>query len=169
MKKLIRLVFVLIVALSATLIQAQPSTASPTVASSGSKLEWQFSPFTWHYRPSDEHKTVLMVGLEREHANGKIDGFTLFSNSFGQPTVYLYPWGGVYHHLWGIAPLSFKWTAGLMYGYVGAYKDKVPLNYSGLSPVVIPALVYQFESGWSVQADFLGTAGMMFQFNLPMH
>jgi hypothetical protein len=171
MRPLNRLIFGLIVAQAATLSLAQ-SAAAPAVdpgTSSGPKLYWQASPFTWHYKPSDEHETVLMVGLEREHANGKIDGFTLFTNSFGQESGYLYPWGGVYHHIWGVAPLSFKWTAGFMYGYVAPYEDKVPFNYKGLSLVAIPALVYTFKSGWSAQASILGTAGMMFQVNAPLN
>ncbi len=170
MRLLNRLISGLIVAQAATLSQAQSADASAVpAADAGPKLFFQASPVTWHYRPSNEHETVLMVGLEREYANGKIDGFTLFSNSFGQESAYLYPWGRVYHHLWGIAPLSFKWTAGLMYGYVAPYEDKVPLNYKGFSPVVIPAFVYTFKSGWSAQASILGTAAMMFQINAPLN
>ncbi len=169
MRPLTRLISGLIVAQAATLSLAQSAAPTDPAATAGPKLFFQASPITWHYNPSDEHKTVWMVGLEREHANGKIDGFTLFSNSFGQESAYVYPWGGVYHHLWGIAPLSFKWTAGLMYGYVAPYEDKVPLNYKGFSPVVIPAFVYTFQSGWSAQMSILGTAAMMFQVNMPLN
>ena len=132
-------------------------------------LSWQFSPFSLHFSPSDEHKQVLMVGLEREHPSAKVDGFTLFTNSFGQPTVYVYPWGGVYHDIGNIRHLSFKWTAGLLYGYRDPYENKVPLNYKGLSPAVIPALVYEFKPGWSGQVNFLGTAALMFQLNAPFN
>lgn len=108
-----------------------------------------------------------MVGLEREHANGKLDGLTLFSNSFGQESVYLYPWGGVYKGIYGIKPLSFKWTAGLLYGYVPPYENKVPLNHNGFSPGAIIALAYEFKPGWSAQVNALGTAALMFQLNVP--
>ena len=110
-----------------------------------------------------------MVGVEREHPDAKLDGFTLFTNSFGQPTVYVYPWGGVYHDIGGINHLSFKWTAGLLYGYKDPYQDKVPYNHSGFSPAVIPALAYEFKPGWSAQVNVLGTAGLMFQLNAPFN
>jgi hypothetical protein len=132
-------------------------------------LSWQFSPLTYHFSQDDEHKPVVMVGIEREHANAKLDGLTLFTNSFGQPTVYVYPWGGVYKSIAGIEHLSFKWTAGLLYGYREPYENKVPLNFKGLSPAVIPAFAYEFKPGWSGQVNFLGTAGLMFQVNAPFN
>lgn len=132
------------------------------------KLRLQVSPYTLHFSEDTRHENVYMAGLEREHANGKLDGFTLFSNSFGQESVYLYPWGGVYNSVWGINALSFKWTAGLLYGYKKPYENKVPLNYRGFSPGAIVALAYEFKPGWSAQLDLLGTAGLMFQLNVPL-
>jgi hypothetical protein len=166
MKKLIRIVAGLIVAQLAGLAMAQSSA----VADSGAdpKMHWQLSPYTYHFHEDSEHKDVLMVGLEREHSNGKLDGVVFFTNSFGQPSVYLYPWGGVYRGIGGIQALSFKWTAGLLYGYVGEYQDKVPFNHNGFSPGAIIALAYEFKPGWSAQIDLLGTAAMMFQLNLQI-
>ncbi len=130
------------------------------------KLEWQMSPYSYHFSNSDEHRPVFMLGLEREHASGKLDGLTYFSNSFGQDCVYIYPWGGVYKSIAGIAPLSFKWTAGLLYGYKAPYENKVPLNYKGFSPGAIIALAYEFKPGWSAQVNALGAAALMLQFNV---
>lgn len=130
-------------------------------------LSWQFSPYTYHFSKNPEHKNVFLVGLEREYANQKVDGLALFSNSFGQPTMYLYPWGGTYKEVFGVAHLSFKWTAGLLYGYREPYENKVPLNYRGFSPAVIPALAYEFKPGWHAQVNVLGTAGLMFQLTTP--
>jgi hypothetical protein len=93
---------------------------------------------------------------------------TLFSNSFGQECVYIYPWGQVYKNLFGVQPLSFKWTAGLLYGYKEPYEHKVPMNYKGFSPGLIAAVAYQFPSGWTAQVDTLGTAALMFQINIPI-
>jgi len=165
MKKLIQITLGLIVAQLSPMALAQPVSADLVDASP--KLSLQVSPYTLHFSPSAEHKNVYMVGLEREHANGKLDGFTVFSNSFGQPSTFIYPWGQVYHNVWGIKPLSFKWTAGLLYGYVAPYENKVPLNYKGFSPGAIIALAYEFKPGWSAQVDALGTAGLMFQLNMP--
>ena len=130
-------------------------------------VRWQLSPYTHHFSKSPEHKTVVLVGLEREDANQKLDGLAFFNNSFGQATVYLYPWGGIYKSILGVEGLSFKWTAGLLYGYREPYEDKVPLNFKGFSPAVIPALAYEFKPGWSAQVNLLGTAGLMFQLNTP--
>ena len=111
MKKLIRSLLAVIVAQLAPLAWAQ--TESTWLREPGMKLDLQMSPYSYHFSPSDDHKPVFMVGLEREHASGKLDGLTFFSNSFGQECVYIYPWGGVYKNIMGVEPLSFKWTAGL--------------------------------------------------------
>ncbi len=145
---------------------AQQDQTDP--AASANKLTLQFSPFTYHYSYDVEHRPVHMVGLEREKPGDKLDGVTFFTNSFGQDCVYVYPWGGVYHNFYGIQPLSFKWTAGLLYGYVDPYKNKVPLNHDGFSPGAIIAFEYKFQSGWSAQVDMLGTAALMFQVNMPL-
>lgn len=163
MKKLIPLVCGLIVAHLAAPAMAEESFLN--ILAQDKMLRFQFSPYTHHFTPSEEHRTVVMVGLEREHQGGKVDGVVLFSNSFGQPTIYVYPWGDTYRNVMGVPKLSFKWTAGLMYGYKEPYENKVPLNYKGFNPVVIPAVAYDFESGWSAQLNLLGTAGMMFQIN----
>lgn len=167
MKNLIRIVFGLIVAQLAGTALAQQNTAPD--AGQGNVLRLQLSPYTYHFTPDSEHKDVLMVGLEREHPDAKLDGITLFRNSFGQDCVYIYPWGGVYRSIGGIKPLSFKWTAGLLYGYTAPYEDKVPLNYKGFSPGVILALAYEFMPGWSAQLNMLGTAAVMFQLTVPLN
>ena len=167
MNKSIRIVLGLIVAGLSGTAMAEPGFLSDLTRDK--VVRWQFSAYTYHYIPNVEHKPVVMVGLEREHPNAKMDGFTLFSNSFGQPTVYVYPWGGIYHDIWDIEHLSFKWSAGLLYGYRPPYEDSVPLNYNGLSPAIVPALAYEFKPGWSAQASFLGTAAVMFQVNGPFN
>jgi hypothetical protein len=166
MKKLIRFLLALIVAQLAPLAWAQ--NESTWLSEPGMKLDLQMSPYSYHFSPSDDHKPVFMAGLEREHASGKLDGLTFFSNSFGQECVYIYPWGGVYKHILGVEPLSFKWTAGLLYGYKEPYENKVPLNYKGFSPGAIIALAYEFKPGWSAQVNALGTAALMFQLNVRL-
>ena len=176
--QLVRAVASLIVAHGASVAIAQ--TASPSVpaaqaqgisglAADGTRLRLQLSPFTRHRTFDPEHKTVIMVGLEREYASGKLDGVALFQNSFGQPSIYIYPWGGVYPGIGGIQPLSFKWTAGLLYGYKPPYENKVPLNYKGFSPGAIISLAYEFKPGWSAQLNALGTAALMLQLNVPLN
>lgn len=167
MKKLIRIALGLIVANLSSSALAQQNTAEESTK--GPVLSLQFSPYTYHLSYSEEHRPVYMVGVERQHANDKLDGFTFFSNSFGQESVYIYPWGHTYKAIGGIAPLSFKWTAGLLYGYKSPFEKKVPLNRNGFSPGLIFGLSYEFKPGWSAQVNMLGNAALMFAINAPFN
>lgn len=167
LKTLIRIVFGLIVAHLAGSALAQQETA-PDPAK-GNVLRLQFSPYTHHYTFDAEHKDVVMIGVEREYVDTTLDGITLFRNSFGQESLYIYPWGRVYRSIGGVKPLAFKWTAGLIYGYVDSFKNKVPLNYKGFSPGLIFGLAYEFKPGWSVQVNLLGTAAAMFEISAPLN
>lgn len=153
----------LIVALLAGGVCAQSVNAPE--AGQGHVTRVQMSPYTHHYTYDSAHRDVIMLGLEREHPDARLDGLALFRNSFGQESIYLYPWGRTYRTLGGIESLSFKWTAGLLYGYRDSYENKVPLNYKGFSPAVILALDYEFLPGWSGQVNFLGNSALMFQLN----
>ena len=126
----------------------------------GDRLSFMYSPLTHHYDPSDEHRYVWLMGVERERADHRLSGVTYFSNSFGQPSTYIYPWGKAYPNVGGVDGLFLKWSAGLLYGYVGQYKDKVPLNVNGFSPAIIPSIGYE-RAGYSTQLNILGTAGLM--------
>lgn len=166
MNKLIRIISIVIVGCFAGNTLAQENVAPDTDHASVMRL--QLSPFTYHFTYDTEHSDVVMIGLEREYPDAKLDGVVLFSNSFGQPCIYIFPWGQVYHSIGGIKPLSFKWSAGLLYGYKAPYENKVPLNYKGFSPGLVPALAYEFKPGWSAQLSFLGNAALMFQLNVPL-
>jgi hypothetical protein len=127
-----------------------------------------FSPYTRHFSPSPEHEHVWLVGLERERENGLVAGAAFFTNSFGQPSLYYYPWGMVYRNLGGNPQLYAKLTAGLLYGYTGKYQNKVPLNTNGFSPGVVPAIGWDLGDGFEIQANMLGLAGLMLQLSLPL-
>jgi hypothetical protein len=167
MKKLIRIAMLLIVAQFTSSAWAAGSDDFFGLGE-GDKLRLQMSPFTVHRTYDEEHKDVIMLGLERQRVSGKLDGFNLFTNSFGQPSIYIYPWGAVTPRLWGVDALSFKWSAGLLYGYVDPYANKVPLNHNGFSPAAIIAFTYDFTPGWSGQVNVLGTAALMFQLNMDL-
>jgi hypothetical protein len=104
------------------------------------------------------------VGAERQSDNGWLYGGSFFSNSFGQPSAYAYV-GQRYGGLLDQPPLYFQWSAGLLYGYVGQYKNKVPLNYHGFSPGAVVSLGWEFNRQYSVQANLLGDAAVMLQFS----
>ena len=126
------------------------------------------STYTRHYNEDPEHRHVWLVGLERERKDGSLAGIAYFSNSFGQPSAYIFPWGKSYREFLGQPQLTAKLTAGLLYGYVGKYEGKVPFNHDGFSPAIVPALAWELGDGFQVQANMLGFNGMMFQLTLPL-
>ncbi len=126
------------------------------------------SPYTRHYNEDPEHSHVWLVGIERQRTDGSLAGIAYFSNSFGQPSGYYFPWGMAYREFLGLPQLTAKVTAGVLYGYTGIYKDKVPFNYGGFSPAIVPALAWELGDGFQLQANMLGLNGMMFQLTLPL-
>ena len=125
------------------------------------------SPYAPHFRPSEEHQHVWAFGLERQRHDDWLAGASFFSNSFGQPSGYVYL-GRRYPGLLDVEPLFFQWSAGLMYGYVGKYESKVPANVNGFSPGALITLGWQFNPQWSFAVHALGDAGLMFQFGYDL-
>lgn len=121
--------------------------------------------YTHHWNASEEHSKVWLVGIERLELDGKVSGLSYFKNSFNQPSLFVYPWGRVYRDLISASKFRLKWGAGILYGYVGEYEDKVPLNYKGFSPGLIVAGVWKLDKNRELQLNLLGTAGVMFSVN----
>ncbi len=108
-----------------------------------------------------------MIGLERQRADGYVWGGTYFSNSFGQPSGYVY--GGERLDNWSKYPQLFaQWTAGVLYGYKGEFKDKVPFNHGGFSPGLVLSVGWQFTPAYSAQLNVLGNSALMFQVSLDL-
>ena len=126
------------------------------------------SPYTYHYTYSPEHTHVYMLGLERQRADGLLFGGSLFKNSFGQPSAYLYL-GQTFDKLLNVEPLYAQLTGGLLYGYKPPFDHKVPLNYRGFSPGIVASLGWKFGPGMSAQVNFLGNSALMFQFGAEFH
>lgn len=126
------------------------------------------SPGMVHFNASDEHRWVWAVGVERQRDDGWMWGGVFFSNSFGQPSGYAYV-GHRYAPVLDQPSLFAQWSAGLMYGYVGEYQDKVPFNVRGFSPGAVLSLGWQFDARLSAQMNLLGSAGLMLQvsYDLP--
>jgi len=152
--------------------EAEPPAALEfpgTPAEPSAVVRWRvlFSPYTWHFSYDAAHKPVVMLGLERERPDGIVLGGTVFSNSFGQPSVYAF--GGQRLYGWSPwKPLFAEWTAGLLYGYTGEYQHKVPLNYKGFSPGIVAGLGWQFSPVIAGQLNLLGTSGLMFQISIDV-
>ena len=132
--------------------------------------QWRvvLSPLTVHVSSDTDHKPVVLLALEREQPNGVVWGGAVFSNSFGQPSGYAF--GGQRLYRWSPwDPLYAEWTAGLLYGYKGQYKHKVPFNYNGFSPGITVGLGWRYSATIAGQVNLLGTAGLMFvlSYELP--
>jgi hypothetical protein len=125
--------------------------------------EMMLSVYTHHFSNTTEHESVVMLAADEHLRGDRLCGISLFNNSFGQPSVYVYA-GQQFNNLWGISHVFAKVTAGLMYGYVAPYENKVPLNYKGFNPAIIPSLGYKLTAHDSVQLMFLGKAALMFSY-----
>ena len=76
---------------------------------------------------------------------------------------------GFVGHRWtgvlGNPDVFFKLSGGLLYGYKGAYKDKIPFNDFGIAPAIIPALGYRLTGDHALQASLLGKAGILLSYS----
>ncbi|MFP8779206.1 hypothetical protein [Hydrogenophaga sp. RWCD_12] len=120
------------------------------------------SNYTHHWTPSDEHQRVRALSVHQRLANDRFCGFSLFTNSFGQPSTYIFVGKRWPELVPGLPRLYGSVSAGLLYGYVSPYQHKVPLNVKGFSPAIVPTLGYQITPQLSVEAHVLGTAAVMF-------
>ena len=125
------------------------------------------SPFSQHFRPSDEHRHVWAIGVERQRDDNWLAGGSYFRNSFGQPSAYLYV-GKRWNRLFGVEELFGQATAGLLYGYRGKYEDKVPLNNNGFSPGALVSMGWQFNKQFAVTGHLLGDAALMIQLSYDL-
>ena len=125
---------------------------------------WRFAlaPYAHHFRYSDEHRYVWAVGVERQRTDHWLAGLSYFRNSFGQPSAYAY-FGYRSTELFGIEPLYFQWSAGVLYGYRGQFKSKVALNVNGFAPGALVGLGWQFNKQSAVTLHMLGDAALMLQ------
>ena len=128
------------------------------------KWELVVAPFTHHWHKDAEHRRVVLLGLERIAPDGSAVGGALFSNSFGQASAYVY-YGHEWNALLGTDSLYFKLSGGIIYGYRGRFKDKVPFNVGGFSPAIIPAIGWRLTPRDAIQAAVLGRAGVTFSYN----
>ncbi|MEN3354249.1 MAG: hypothetical protein V7640_2407 [Betaproteobacteria bacterium] len=136
--------------------------AGGAIAGDDPVFRLQMSPYALHYQHSPDHRYVWAVGVEMERKSA-VHGIVFFKNSFGQNALYVYPWGGMYENLFNNEHVFFKWSIGVLYGYKPPYQDKVPFNFHGYSPAIVPAIGWNFSSGFSTQLNFLGASGVMLQ------
>ncbi len=115
-------------------------TAAAPAAGEGDEGFWylQASVYTRHFTNNASYNNHQdLIGLERNFASNLIAGAATFRNSFSQRSVYAYV--GKRFDLKD-SPVYFKLSGGLIHGYKGEYRDKLPLNQFGLAPAIIPGV-----------------------------
>jgi hypothetical protein len=118
------------------------------------------SVYTRHFHHSSAHNdNQHLIQGERNTTEHWLVGLSLFDNSFGQASEYVY--GGYrFRPFDNLQPLYLKLTGGLVHGYRGQYQDKIPLNDAGIAPVIIPSVGYCLNRFCS-EVVLFGAAGAM--------
>lgn len=110
-------------------------------------LEWdhilaQTSLYTRHFSPDPEHNNQQnLISIELHNSGRWLAGTAWFKNSFDQPTWYFY--AGREFPLWQTSQgldVRAKVTGGLLRGYRGEYRDKIPLNHLEIAPAILPSI-----------------------------
>lgn len=146
----------------------------------GGELLVQTSLYTRHWsKDPDHHEKQRLINLEwtfaekdnvniqrpagsdwRDEIRWLVGGAT-FKNSFNQQSTYLYA-GGRYDYFENETTRAYaKLTAGLLHGYRGEYRDKIPFNRFGVAPAILPAFGVEHHRVNFEMIPF-GTAGVMF-------
>lgn len=122
----------------------------------------QTSFYTSHFDPEPEHHNQQeLISLELHNPQRWMVGGARFLNSFNQETFYLY--AGREFPLWQpheIVNVRAKLSAGLLHGYRGEYRDKIPLNHLGTAPAALPSIGVQWGR-FETDLILFGTAGAM--------
>ena len=142
-------------------------------AAKADRLEWvpqpelshillQTSLYTHHFNSEPEHNNrQQLISLELHNHESWLAGGAHFKNSFSQNSVYLY--GGKSWSFWSSGQYieaRAKLTAGILHGYRGEYRDKIPFNHLGVAPAVLPSIGLRWHH-LETNLIIFGTAGMM--------
>ena len=111
----------------------------------------------FHYDPGHVKYPKLLYG-EYRVSDRWLLGAAAFDNSFGQSTQAVF--GGWRYRPFPEGPFYLKVLGGLVHGYRGKYRDKIPLNHSGVAPAIIPAIGFCYSRLCS-ELVVIGGAGMV--------
>lgn len=151
------------------LAQPAPSSlpAQPEVQATSVDEPWRTDRFYletslythhFHFDPTHDNKQNLILG-EWNVTEHWLVGASVFDNSFGQPSQYVYG-GWRYRPLEQVQPFYVKLSAGIVHGYKDQARDKIPFNHSGFAPAIIPSVGYCFSRVCS-EVVFVGGASLL--------
>ena len=152
---------------SSALLQRPLELARKLAAPEPAEPGWyvQGSVWTTHFDPQPDHNNNQdLIGLERHRDDSYLWGAATFRHSFGERSWYGYT--GKRFEFAG-TPFNAKLTAGLLYGYRGEYRDKIPLNRFGVAPAVIPSVGASYQRV-GVDVVLLGAAAAMVNFGVRL-
>ncbi|MGM0704153.1 MAG: hypothetical protein ACQEUG_17370 [Pseudomonadota bacterium] len=117
--------------------------------------------YTTHFSDDPDHTDDQhLIGVELHNPDRWFAGGARFRNSFSQDSHYLYV--GREFPFWqaGDVTLRAKLSGGLLHGYRGEYRDKIPFNRYGVAPALLPTVGARWKRA---EADLIvfGTAGLM--------
>lgn len=130
----------------------------------GDRIFFQYSVYNKHRTNNPEHvdrNHLLNFQIQSNYdrvwgADKTLFGLSFFKNSFGQASQYIY-WG----QQWDFNDYFYaKISAGLLHGYKGKYRDKIPFNKLGIAPAILPTLGARYKD-FSVEAIILGNSALM--------
>jgi len=133
----------------------------------GDVLMVQFSPYALHFENGPDHTGhPWLIGVEWQDKSRWLAGFSYFNNTFDQKCEYIY--GG---YTFSLGETFKNWyikvTGGLIIGYKEPFEDKLPVNWNGVAPVILPGLGYKFER-FNIQINVLGANGFIFTFGYDL-
>jgi hypothetical protein len=117
------------------------------------------SVYTRHTDPEPDHvNNQKLIGVEANFSNGWLAGASVFDNSFGQNSQFVYM-----GRTWAIRDSEywfFRLRGGLLHGYKEPYEDKIPLNGLGVAPAVIPSVGFKYRR-FVGELNIAGAAALM--------
>jgi len=100
-----------------------------------------------------------VVNLEVNRESNWLYGLSLFNNSFGQFSQYLYL--GKKWELPKIQKyLHVKLTGGVVHGYKDEFEDKLAFNSNGFAPGIVPSIGFK-KDRLALDLIILGDAALM--------
>jgi hypothetical protein len=132
----------------------------------------QTSVATVHFSSDPDHDNTqaLIYGewrLPQRWLEGQVlVGAAVFDNSFGQSSQFVF--GGLLWRPAESAPEFYiKVAAGVLHGYSGEFKDKIPYNNSGFAPGIVPAVGYCYRR-FCGEMILFGTAGVLWTVGMTL-